>query len=127
MPEHVLMFSPDSFEQFVRALAILVFGPAVKAFGNGPDGGREAVFRGKVPYPSPDAEQWSGYGVIQAKYKEKPESTQRDQAWALKLLSDELELFSTSQKRIPKPEYYVFVTNVDLSSASGGGNDTAEK
>ena len=119
-------FSPESFEQFVRALALSVFGPGVTAFGNGPDGGREATFRGEVPYPYPPTTQWSGYGVIQAKCKEKPESSEKDQKLALKLLADELKTFVTSEKRNPKPEYYVFVTNVELSSAGGGGRDAAD-
>ena len=76
-------FPPESFEQFVRVLALEVFGPGVTAFGNGPDGGREATFDGPVPYPFPPSSQWHGYGVIQAKFKEKPETTQEDQAWAL--------------------------------------------
>ncbi len=119
-------FSPDAFEQFVRALALYVFGPGVKAFGNGPDGGREAIFSGEVPYPFPPATQWSGYGVIQAKCKEKPESTEKDQQWALNLLKQELEEFVKSKKRSPKPEYYVFVTNVELSAA-GNGWDKADE
>ena len=120
-------FSPEAFEQFVRALAMSVLGPGVSAFGNGPDGGREAVFRGEVPYPYPSATQWSGYGVIQAKCKEKPESTDTDQKWALKQLNCELETFVQSDKRDPKPEYYVFVTNVELSSAAGGGRDQSDR
>jgi hypothetical protein len=121
-------FSPESFEQFVRALSLTVFGSGVSAFGNGPDGGREATFRGEVPYPHEAAASWNGYGVIQAKFKEKPESTQVDQEWALRLLKDELELFVSNNKRQPKPEYYVFVTNVELSSvAGGGGKDRAEQ
>jgi len=120
-------FSPEAFEQFVRAVALSVFGPGVTAFGNGPDGGREATFRGEVPYPYPPATQWSGYGVIQAKCKEKTESTDKDQKWALKLLDEELKTFVKSRKRKPKPEYYVFVTNVELSSTAEGGRDKADK
>jgi hypothetical protein len=119
-------FSPESFEQFARALGLSIFGPGITAFGNGPDGGREATFRGEVPYPFPPATQWSGYGVIQAKCKEKSESTKKDQQWALRLLSEELEAFVNGQKRNPKPEYYVFVTNVELSSVADGGRDEAE-
>jgi hypothetical protein len=119
-------FSPESFEQFARAVALCVFGPGVTTFGNGPDGGREATFRGKVKYPFPESTEWSGYGVIQAKCKEKAESTEKDQQWALKLLRDELTAFVASPKRTPKPEYYVFVTNVELSSAAGGGRDRAD-
>ena len=123
---HFFGFSPESFEQFAKVLSTCVFGPGVSSFGNGPDGGREAVFRGEVPYPYPPATQWSGYGVVQAKCKEKTESTQKDQGWALKQLADELERFTVSKKRRPKPEYYIFITNVDLTSTAGGGKDRAE-
>jgi hypothetical protein len=44
----------------------------------------------------------------------------------LKQLADELKAFVGSEKRQPKPEYYVFVTNVELSSAGGGGRDQAD-
>lgn len=120
-------FSPESFEQFARALSVAVFGAGVSAFGNGPDGGREATFRGEVSYPYPPATRWSGYGVIQAKYKEKTENTQVNQQWALKHLKQEMEAFVNSELRHPKPQYYVFVTNVELTSASKGGKDKAEK
>ncbi|MBS1830839.1 MAG: hypothetical protein JST93_36425 [Acidobacteria bacterium] len=63
--------------------------------------------------------------VIQAKCKEKPQATEEDQDWALGLLKKELQLFETSEKRTPKPEYYVFVVNVELSSGSGGAKDQA--
>ena len=112
-------FTPDSFEQFARAVALETFGPGVAAFGDGPDGGREAIFKGTVPYPHPPEEKWSGYGIIQAKCKAKTEGTEKDQKWAYDLLDKELELFVVKHKRTPKPEYYVYVTNVDL--AAGGG------
>jgi hypothetical protein len=120
-------FNPTSFEQFVRVLAIQVFGPGVTVFGNGPDGGREATFNGKVNYPFPQTEHWDGYGVIQAKFKEKIETTKADQGWAIDQLKQELKTFAVSAKRNPKPQYYVFVTNVDLTSASSGGKDEANE
>ncbi len=121
-------FSPEAFEQFVRALALSIFGPGVTVFGNGPDGGREATFDGEVPYPYPPATQWSGYGVIQAKCKEKSEASDKDQKWALDLLKEELDAFVKNSKRNPKPHYYIFVTNVELSSvAGGGGKDQANR
>ncbi len=117
-------FTADSFEQFARALSLSIFGPGVTVFGDGPDGGREAIFNGTLPYPYPPTDQWSGYGVIQAKCKAKPEGTEKDQKWALDLLKKELDLFITSAKRTPKPEYYVYVTNADLA-AGGQGWDAA--
>ncbi|OQW40461.1 MAG: hypothetical protein A4S08_04530 [Proteobacteria bacterium SG_bin4] len=120
-------FSPNSFEQFIRALSIKVIGPGVSIFGNGPDGGREAIFQGEVNYPYPPTNVWNGYGVIQAKFKEKTEGTQKDQGWAKKQLSDELIKWGESSKRNPKPDYFIYCTNVDLSSTSGGGKDAMEK
>jgi hypothetical protein len=120
-------FSPDSFEQLVRAISIEVFGAGVTVYGNGPDGGREATFRGKVNYPYPPLTTWDGYGVIQAKFKERLESTERDNAWAAKQLKVELRKWQVSTKRIPKPDYYIFCTNVDLTSAHNGGKENLEK
>ena len=125
MPHHFFGFTADSFEQFARALSLIIFGPGVTVFGDGPDGGREAIFNGSVPFPHPPTEHWSGYGVIQAKCKAKTDGTEKDQKWALDLLRKELDLFVSSEKRRPKPEYYVYVTNVDLSAA-GKGWDAAD-
>ncbi|NQZ11374.1 MAG: hypothetical protein HRT35_29835, partial [Algicola sp.] len=116
-------FSPDSFEQLTQALALKVLGPGVSIFGNGPDGGREATFNGKINFPYPPNEQWQGYGVIQAKFKEKSETTQKDQSWAIKQLEHELSLWEDNDNRDPKPDYFIYCTNVELSAATNGGID----
>ncbi len=90
MAHNFFGFPPDAFEQCIRAVALEIIGPGVTAFGNGPDGGREATFRGIIPFPFPPHDVWNGYGVIQAKCKEKSESTQKDQKWALDQLEKEL-------------------------------------
>lgn len=120
-------FSSESFEQFIRALGTKILGPGVTAFGDGPDGGREATFSGKVPYPFPPLTQWDGYGVFQAKFKSTSDGTAKDQAWALQQAKAELDKWVSSAKRKPKVEYFVFCTNVSLSSASGGGKDKLTK
>lgn len=120
-------FNPDSFEQLVRITSLKVIGPGVSVFGNGPDGGREATFQGAVPFPFPPTTQWDGYGVIQAKFKEKKETTKAEQDWAEKELRKELNSWKTSSKRNPKPEYYIFCTNVELTSAKNGGKDRLDK
>jgi len=93
-------FSPDSFEQFIRALALKVLGHGVTIFGNGPDGGREATFEGKVSFPSPPENIWDGYGVLQAKFKEKIETTQKDQQWAKSQLEAELNKWVVKERRL---------------------------
>ena len=68
MPEYDLnRLNNRSFEQLVQALAVDVFGQGLIIFGDGPDGGREATFDFKVPYPS-EVDEWDGYCVVQAKF-----------------------------------------------------------
>lgn len=83
---------PHEFENMAQALAIAVLGNAVSVFGDGPDGGREATFAGRLDYPNPpgDDGRWSGYGVVQAKFRRAPTSTGEDTKWFLQELAKEL-------------------------------------
>ena len=66
MPDYNLSgLSTRSFEQLIQAIAVKEIGPGIIVFGDGPDGGREATFEEKIPYPSTE-NCWSGYGVVQA-------------------------------------------------------------
>ncbi|WP_155951627.1 NACHT domain-containing NTPase [Pseudomonas sp. FGI182] len=113
--------STRSFEQLTQAIALAAIGPGVCIFGDGPDGGREATFEGKVAYPSV-ADPWSGYGVIQAKFRQKPGP--KDGDWAVAELKKDLEKFLDKERNLRRPEYYVFVTNVTLTPAAEvGGKD----
>ena len=85
--------NPREFEHLVQALALAVIGPGVMAFGDGPDGGREATFRGRMSYPSVSA-PWEGYLVIQAKFRQRPAGDpHKDGAWLLDQLNQELDKF----------------------------------
>lgn len=121
-----------SFEHLVQALALKILGPNVTVFGDGPDGGREATFDGAVNYPS-DRERWKGYGVIQAKFRQRPaHDATKDGQWALKELRPEVERFTapedngeeaeqrSTMRRIP--EYYIFATNVVLTPPKDAGS-----
>jgi hypothetical protein len=122
MPDYNLHgLSWRSFEQLVQALAVEILGPGVVAFGDGPDGGREAAFDGEVPYAS-DVERWRGYGVIQAKFHQRPQTADADGKWAVSQLQAELEKLAKRQTG-RRPEYYLFATNVVLSPAQGGWKD----
>lgn len=122
--------STRSFEQLIQALSFRLLGSGITIFGDGPDGGREATFEGVIPYP-PSSEPfdngfWDGYGVIQAKFKQRPDGTGKDTDWALKDLKGELEKFTDKKRELRKPEFYIFVTNITLSSvAEKGGKDRA--
>ncbi len=61
--------SSRSFEKLIQALAVKVLGAGTIVFGDGPDGGREATFEGRMDYPS-QADPWDGYCVLQAKFRQ---------------------------------------------------------
>jgi CTP:phosphocholine cytidylyltransferase-like protein len=113
--------STRSFEQMIQSLSLAIVGPGVNIFGDGPDGGREATFEDLRGFPD-TANPWLGYGVIQAKFRQRP--GEKDADWALKELKKELDTISNSS--LKKPENYIFVTNVVLTPfAEKGGKDRA--
>ncbi|MDO9268467.1 MAG: hypothetical protein Q7T96_05070 [Methylobacter sp.] len=111
--------STRSFEQLVQALAIAAIGPGVVVFGDGPDGGREATFDGHVSFPDP-ADPWSGYGVVQAKFRQRGQTNDGD--WALAELKKELAKFTNTTRQLRKPDYYLFTTNVVLTPVAKKGS-----
>jgi hypothetical protein len=122
MPDYNLNgLSTRSFEQLVQALGAKTLGPGTVIFGDGPDGAREATFEGTVNYPS-SADQWNGYIVIQAKFKQRLEGTTKDGEWARKQLQDELEKFMSKTRQLRVPEFYLFCTNVVLTPKYRSGS-----
>jgi hypothetical protein len=109
------------FEHLTQALAINYVAPGVTPFGDGPDGGREATFQGSMSYPSTQ-ELWNGYLVIQSKFLVRPTGdTGKDGDWAIAQLKGDLGKFIDPKRGLPKPEYYIFVTNVVLTPVQGSG------
>jgi len=122
---------PRAFEQLIVALATQVIGSGIAAFGSGPDGGREATYNGRIEWSATvknDPGAWDGYTVIQAKQKERVGSPSDNLAWLSKQVAAELDdWFTTGSPRNPVPDYFIFVTNVRLSSRTGGGIDTIDR
>ncbi len=115
--------STRSFEQMIQALAASVIGPGAAVFGDGPDGGREATFEGRLSFPDP-VDPWHGYVIVQAKFRQRPEGGGKDGDWALAELRKELEKYTRPDRKLRKPDYYLFVTNVVLTPvAELGGKD----
>lgn len=115
MPDYNLSgLSTRSFEQLIQALSVKILGPGTIIFGDGPDGGREATFEGKLLYPNV-ANPWNGYLVVQAKFKQRLEGTTKDGEWAVGQLRGELEKFASRKQGLRKPEFYLFCTNVVLT------------
>jgi hypothetical protein len=112
------------FEHLSQALALQVLGPGVSVFGDGPDGGREAAFEGRMRFPDPD-EPWDGYGVVQAKYRQRLVGEGKDATWLLRQLRAELETWANRKSNRVRhgrvPRYVLFTTNVVLSAVAGSG------
>ena len=122
MPDYDLSrLSNRSFEHLVQALAAQVLGPGIMVFGDGPDGGREATFDRKVPFPSSE-DSWEGYGVVQAKYRQRSGSTQEDGNWAVDQLKEEIGKYTNPESKLRKPEYFIFATNVVLTPVLDKGS-----
>jgi hypothetical protein len=131
VPDDFTKLGPDGFESLSQALGLCVLGSGLTVFGDGPDGGREATFDGPVPFPSA-ADQWNGYGVLQAKYKSRAGSARQNSSWFLGRVKAELDDWTNPAKRRVtagrRPQYLIFATNIALSSTTGtGGKDAFEQ
>jgi hypothetical protein len=113
-------FNTRSFEQLIQGLSLVVLSPGITPFGDGRDGGREATFDGPVQYWT-DGAQWDGYGVIQAKFLQRPLGTEKDGKWAISQLQSELADYEKADTVRRIPEYYVFATNATLSAVQDVG------
>jgi hypothetical protein len=118
---------PQGFERLCQALAAYVLGPGIEVFGAGPDGGREAAFTGLQHYPASQG-PWTGYGVLQVKFKERLLGTGADTTWLRKQVKAELTAWADSRSRRVRdgrrPEYLIVATNIPLSAVPRtGGKD----
>ena len=120
--------SERDFEHMVQAIATKVIGPGVNIFGDGPDGAREATFDGPMSYPSP-ANGWDGYLVVQAKHRPRPTTDpEKDGKWALDQLTADLAKFNDPHRKLRRPEYYIFATNIVLTPVwERGSHDRARE
>lgn len=111
----------------VQALCVKILGPGTVVFGPGPDGAREAVFEGRVAYPS-TVGGWDGYIVVQAKCREQLQNNQTDALWLCQQATKDLKKFLVKNSKLRKPKYYILVSNVHLSSVPRtGGRAKVEK
>jgi hypothetical protein len=120
--------SPREFENLTQAITSAELGPFVTLFGPGPDGGREATFDNSAPIPEANINDWSGLGVLQAKYKETPASPREEATWLISEIRKEFKRWQTSTKRTERPNFILFATNVTLSATPRtGGVDRVSK
>jgi hypothetical protein len=116
MPKYNLdSLGAQEFERLCQALVQKIIGPGAKVYGMGKDGGREATFRGKAPYPSRQ-EQWDGDWIFQAKFHDIGQiGPKKSRETLLKELDDELSKITEKYKH--PCDNYVLMTNVVLTPA----------
>ncbi|OZD10630.1 MULTISPECIES: NACHT domain-containing protein [Nocardiaceae] len=117
------------FEQLVVALCVRAIGAGIEAFGDGPDGGREATYAGTIDWSAGTDdhvhEHWTGYTVFQAKFHYDQGDPASNLVWFKKQIDAELLRWVEAMdkgSRMRPPDYMVFASNVRLSSngVSGG-------
>ncbi|SFW63169.1 NACHT domain-containing protein [Amycolatopsis australiensis] len=118
--------STRTFEHLIQSLALDAIANTVTPFGDGPDGGREATFSGVTHYGA-SPEYWDGYGIIQAKFLQRPKSSGSDGDWIARELQKELRKYHAHKARRDL-DYYIIATNVTLSAVeNSGGKDKVIK
>lgn len=119
--------NPRDFEQVIQAIAKAEIANGVTPFGDGPDGGREATFSGKMNYPSA-TDSWEGYLIIQSKFKLHSTGNLQDDAdWLINQLRKDLAKFTDIKRQLKRPDYYLATTNIRLSAVAGtGGRDRVD-
>jgi len=86
-------------------LATAVIGPGVVVFGDGPDGGRDATFEGRMPFPSP-ANPWDGYLVVRAKSRQggnKSPSDSQPLRWARREIETTASIAGSAARAFAQP------------------------
>ena len=129
---HLEELGPRAFEQLAVALARTVTGPGLQVYGAGRDGGREAIYDGRIDWSANDGgPRWDGYTVVQAKQCEHPSSTdpRENLVWLKKQLRAEFYAWMEEDSRRSRfPNNILIITNVRLSSGDpDGGIDQIDR
>ena len=119
--------STRTFEHLVQSLVHAAITTTATPFGDGPDGGREATFEGATSY-GPATQQWNGYGIVQAKFLQRPKDSKNDGEWIVSQVRKELEDLESRPARIADLDYYIIASNVTLTpSEKTGSKDKMRK
>ncbi len=136
MPDYdINQLGSRPFEQLVVALCVRAIGAGIEAFGDGPDGGREATYDGTIAWSAGTSgdvtERWTGYTVFQAKFHYDQSDPASNLIWFKKQIDAELLRWVEAMdkgSRMRAPNYMVFASNVRLSSNGvSGGIDQLNK
>src|ERR1039457_1906080 len=110
-----------TFQQLAQALTICEFGPGITVYGDGPDGGRDASYAGKLNYETL-GNPWEGYTVIQAKFRQKPSGNpQVEGEWLKGQIDIEMAKFTGRPPNYKCPDFYLLITSVELTPVPDTG------
>lgn len=115
----------NSFEKITRTIALKNFGTAGMVFPMGPDGARDFSFEGKIK--GYESQGWSGYLVIQAKFRNAPKGGSNDISWLVQQLERELLKYNKPNSILKKPDYYRIATNINLSGSDSNDSNGKTK
>lgn len=87
---------PDNFEKLIQSLLMGIAGAQTIVYGDGPDGGRDAVIQNANHEIVKDVRA-KGYTVAQMKFKS-PDGKEDDWTWLQKNLKKELDSFQEKRK-----------------------------
>ncbi|GAB3852656.1 NACHT domain-containing protein [Dactylosporangium cerinum] len=116
---------PSEFEHLAQALAVRYFGPDIRIYGAGPDGGREAAFSKDVSLPGGTA--WTGLTIVQAKHRARVDGPGSNYRWLRAQVYRELVAWTSRRDDVRRPDNMLIVTNVKLSSVPGHDIDSLDK
>lgn len=113
---------PYAFEEMTQALMKNEFGSLGTVFGIGKDGGREYTYEGEAnpSFLEPNL-NWKDYWVIQAKFKMPNSKEKNNLKWVKGQFRAEMEKFRDVDKKLRKPDNYIFITNVKLTGQAEVG------
>lgn len=108
----------QKFEQLCQSLSMKIISPAVKIYSGGTDGGRDASFSGKAPFPS-ISEQWDGNWIVQVKFHDMEQSSLRLRNVVVNDLRNELNKIVRNFGN--SIQNYILMTNVPLTGTRASG------
>ncbi|MEO3947681.1 hypothetical protein [Gorillibacterium sp. CAU 1737] len=107
------------FERMCQSLIQQFIGNGTEVYGAGKDGAREATFKGKANFPSPE-EQWDGLWIFQVKYHDiSLIGVSKARSKIIEEVDSELKKVTEKYKH--ECDNFVLLTNVPLSPAFQNG------
>ena len=119
---------PDNFQKMIQSLLMNIAGFQIIAYGDGADGGRDALIQ-NANHEIVEGVWAQGHTVVQMKFKS-PDGKGSDWDWIRDNLKKELEGFKKKKNKQMElvPETYLFFSNIILTPKPESGiRDRAEK